>query len=187
MEWELHPQNFQEICEYFGNPEIDLFASRLNHKVPKYISCRPKCLCSVNWSKMYFYAFPPFNMIGKVLQKIELEHCTGIVMVPKWTTQTWWPKFMQLCNGNYIVLSRRKGRKMLTHSQRNKSELPKMKLASSGTALVLQYRVADLSDKVINIIAASRKDTTQKTVQNLSQKNGIYSVLETTLVNTHFP
>ena len=136
MEWELHPQNFQEICQNFGTPEIDLFASRLNHKVPKYISWRPDPnahavdALSVNWSNMFFYAFPPFNMIGKVLQKVELEHCTGIVVVPKWTTQTWWPKYLQLCTGKYIVLSRKKGRKMLTHPQRHQSELPKMMLVA---------------------------------------------------------
>ena len=32
---------FQEIVCRFGQPDIDLFASRLNHKLEKYISFRP--------------------------------------------------------------------------------------------------------------------------------------------------
>ena len=32
---------FQEIVCRFGKPDIDLFASRLNHKLEKYISFKP--------------------------------------------------------------------------------------------------------------------------------------------------
>ena len=41
LEWALDMDIFQEIVCRFGKPDIDLFASRLNHKLEKYISFRP--------------------------------------------------------------------------------------------------------------------------------------------------
>jgi hypothetical protein len=136
MEWDLSLHAFEEICCTFGTPEIDLFASRLNNKVDKYFSWKPdpQALAidamSENWQDKFFYAFPPFNLVGPVLQKIELENCTGIVVVPKWPTQTWWPKFMQLCSCTHLVLSRKRGQPMLTHPRRHEKELPKMTLVA---------------------------------------------------------
>ena len=37
-EWELNPEVFQTLVQYFGNPEIDLFANRQNRKVERYFS-----------------------------------------------------------------------------------------------------------------------------------------------------
>ena len=41
--WTLHRKIFQFICQrfYMYTPEVDLFASRLNHQVPKYVSRYP--------------------------------------------------------------------------------------------------------------------------------------------------
>ena len=45
-EWSLHPQVFEQICLKWFTPHVDLFATRLNHKVPllRVSSPRPKCL-----------------------------------------------------------------------------------------------------------------------------------------------
>jgi len=37
---------------------------------------------TLNWNKFFFYAFPPFILVIKVLQKIRAEKAKGIVMVP---------------------------------------------------------------------------------------------------------
>ena len=37
---ELLPQIFHQICHIKGTPEIDLFASRLSHQLPKYFAWR---------------------------------------------------------------------------------------------------------------------------------------------------
>ena len=43
-EWSLHPQVFKQICQKWFTPHVDLFATRLNHKLVR-ISCpRPKGL-----------------------------------------------------------------------------------------------------------------------------------------------
>ena len=72
-EWSLHPILFHKICQRWGTPEIDLFANRLNNKVPKYLSWKPDpgalAIDALNevWSDWFFYAFPPFNLIGRIL------------------------------------------------------------------------------------------------------------------------
>ena len=40
-EWSLHPQVFKQICHKWFTPHGDLFATRLNHKVPLYVSPVP--------------------------------------------------------------------------------------------------------------------------------------------------
>ena len=37
-EWMLEPSIFQNIVNKWGMPDIDLFASRLNHQIPTYVS-----------------------------------------------------------------------------------------------------------------------------------------------------
>jgi hypothetical protein len=68
-EWALHHEVFGQISQTFFLPEVDLFASRLNHKVEKYISWKPDPQAyavdafTQNWADMKFYAFPPFSLI----------------------------------------------------------------------------------------------------------------------------
>jgi hypothetical protein len=134
MEWSLNPEVFQIICEHLGTPEIDLFASRLNRKVESYMSWRPDPeavavdAMSENWEGLFFYAFPPFNMIGRVLAKVEFDRCTGILVVPRWHTQPWWPKFIKMCTKPPIALSSPDNSPLLTHRWRMESELPRMQL-----------------------------------------------------------
>ena len=40
-EWSLHPQVFKQICLKWFTPHVDLFATRLNHKVSLYVSPVP--------------------------------------------------------------------------------------------------------------------------------------------------
>ena len=40
-EWELNQNIFEKLCEKFGQPDVDLFASRVNHKVDTYCAWKP--------------------------------------------------------------------------------------------------------------------------------------------------
>ncbi|KAI8427326.1 hypothetical protein MSG28_001905 [Choristoneura fumiferana] len=76
-EWELNTTAFQKIVNKFGIPNIDLFASRANAKCPIYISWKPDPDASnidaftITWTNHFFYAFPPFSLILKCIQKIK--------------------------------------------------------------------------------------------------------------------
>ena len=92
------PSLKSKICDAFGTPKIDVFASRLNAKLDSYFSWKPDpdavaidAFAQV-WSKLVFYAFPPLNLIGKVLAKLHKVQASGVVVVPFWSTQPWFPQ-----------------------------------------------------------------------------------------------
>lgn len=98
----VSPEFFRSIVLRFGLPEIDLFASRDSAKCRRYVSWKPDPgswaidAFSLCWSGTFFYAFPPVSVIAKVLQKIRSDGGRGIVLVPRWPAQPWYPVFRQL-------------------------------------------------------------------------------------------
>lgn len=102
IEWELADFAYQKIIHTFGHPVIDLFASRLNKKCSTYVSWHkdPDAIAinafTISWSQTYFYAFPPFTMILKALRKVITDNAKGIMVVPYWPTQPWYPLFKSL-------------------------------------------------------------------------------------------
>ena len=102
-EWML---DITSLCEALKrlevSPVIDLFASRINKQLPRYVSYRPDPdaeaidAFTLNWENLNFYAFPPFSVIPTVLAKIQKERAEGIVVLPDWPTQSWYAKASKL-------------------------------------------------------------------------------------------
>ena len=118
-EWMLDKGSFQTITYKFGSPEIDLFASRLNTQVPRYISWMPDPEAeavdafTLDWGSFtLFYAFPPFCLIAKCLQKIQRDKASGLLVVPNWPTQAWFPLLKSMLEEEPLVL--RRSKKLLT-------------------------------------------------------------------------
>ena len=96
LEWSLTDRAFTRILEDFCfTPSVDLFASRLNHKLETYVSWKPDPFATfidaftIDWGPHSFYAFPPFCLVSKCLQKISSNGATGILIAPVWPTQTY--------------------------------------------------------------------------------------------------
>ena len=91
----LNTDVFLLLPNVFFQPEIDLFASALNRQIPTYISWLPDPnACAVNaftvsWTDLQFYAFPPFSLIPRVLARVVTDRATGLLIIPQWTTQSW--------------------------------------------------------------------------------------------------
>ena len=81
-----------------------------------------------DWSNLFFYAFPPFNMIGRVLRKVENDNAEGIIVVPYWPTQHWFSKFTRMCIDTPCVLFSREATPTLHHPWREESTLPTTRL-----------------------------------------------------------
>ena len=105
LEWALVPQVFQKILDHFPDLSIDLFASRLNHKLAKYVSFQPEPSAfavnafSIEWTGALYYIFSPFSLISKVLQKLEEDKTEAVMIAPLWTTQVWWEALIKLISG----------------------------------------------------------------------------------------
>lgn len=101
-EWMIRPDVFKRITETWGKPSIDLFASRMNHQVAQYASWKPDPgasyidAFSITWSETFFYAFPPFSLIARCLQKMETDLAEGLMIVPMWPTQPWYSKLLRM-------------------------------------------------------------------------------------------
>ena len=55
---------------------------------------------SAQWNELNGYYVPPppppFSVIPKVLQKLEQDKATGIVVIPRWPTQVWYSMAMRM-------------------------------------------------------------------------------------------
>lgn len=111
IEWELSTWAFNNIMKTLGTPDIDLFASRVNAKCQRYISWKkdPDAVTvdafTINWSKYFFYAFPPFALILKCLNKIINDKAPGILVFPHWPGQPWFPLLKTMITSEIIFLS----------------------------------------------------------------------------------
>ena len=72
-EWKLNSSTFLHVLDALKfEPEIDLFASRINNQLSKFASYRPDPEATiidaftVSWGNLNFYAFPPFICIARV-------------------------------------------------------------------------------------------------------------------------
>ena len=74
--WKLNPTIFINLCQVRETPEMDLFASRVSHQLPQYMSWKidpfsqGKDAFQISWAHNFVYAFPPFALIGRVFQKV---------------------------------------------------------------------------------------------------------------------
>ena len=114
-EWALDSAIFKKgTLRLRVHPEIDLFASRLNYKLKPFVAYQPDPEATavnaftISWKSYSFYAFPPFTIITLVLQKIREEQSTGLIVVPNWPTQPWWPCLMRIIIQSPVVLPKTK-------------------------------------------------------------------------------
>ena len=110
-EWSLNNNVYTKVVEQFGPFSIDLFASRLNAKETLFVSWKPDPSAlfidafSRNWTQFnQFYAFPPFSLVLKCLHKIKKEESRGVLVIPVWPTQPWFPIAMNLLVAKPLLL-----------------------------------------------------------------------------------
>ncbi|XP_071141873.1 uncharacterized protein [Mytilus edulis] len=114
VEWQLNKDIFCDICELWGDPQIDLFASRLNSQLKRFCSWKPDPdasfidAFSIDWSDFKCYLFPPFSLLGRCVQKILKDKTTVILVAPLWPTQAWFTLVMQMLIDTPILVIARK-------------------------------------------------------------------------------
>jgi len=111
-EWELNPTQTAKVQHLFGKPSVDLFASRCNRKCPQYFSWFPDPEAievdafTQSWSSLgLLWAFPPFALLLRTLQKIVRDRAEAIVIAPLWPTQPWFPLYHHLRQSDVLYLN----------------------------------------------------------------------------------
>ena len=188
MEWQLNSSVFKKVNELYGPFIIDLFASRINNQLRRYVSWKgdPNAWAinalTLDWGKLKcLYAFPPFSLIQRCLQKIAEQKADVTLVVPLWRGQAWFSEMLRMLTDSPIVLPTKKS--LLVHPQNRQLVhplLPKMKL--------LVCRLSGKNSKV----QAFRKNLPSsscvhggkipKNIMALTTENGLTFVVENKLI-----
>ena len=101
-EWALDQTVANSVFQMLNFPNVDLFATRFNHRLPLYVSPvqDDKALAidalSMDWNRLHAYAFPPFILIPAVLEKIRQHQCRIVLIAPFWPQQQWFSELLLL-------------------------------------------------------------------------------------------
>ena len=87
---------FNLLCSRWAQPHLDLFATRFNHKLPKFVSLVPdQTACAVDalsllWENLDAYAFPPVSLLSQVISKVMDQGCCRLILIaPEWPNMPW--------------------------------------------------------------------------------------------------
>ena len=86
-ELSLLPKVFQALCNRWHHPQIDLFATRFNNKLPLFVSPVPDPMAtavdalSLSWENLDAYAFLPTAILGKVVEKLQNSPYQRLIII----------------------------------------------------------------------------------------------------------
>ena len=101
-EWTLDKMVFQKITNRFYIPEVDLFASCINNLLPRYVARYPDPASIAtdaflqHWGQWTVFIHAPIVPLPCILQKIQHDQATGLVIAPTWVGQPWYPTLLEL-------------------------------------------------------------------------------------------
>lgn len=133
----------------FGPHDVDLFASKFNHQLPRYFSFLPDKHAvavdafSVKWSNINCYCFSPFSLIGKILQKVDQDQADMTFVAPLWNTQ-WFPLILRRIVTHSFIINSRKNLLYQPQNQTKEHHLVKLRLAvfriSGKSCKIMDYQ-----------------------------------------------
>ena len=95
-EWSLSQQVFHLLCSKWGRPQVDLFATQFNHRLPKFVSPVPDPSAwavdalSLSWENLDAYAFPPVSLLNQVVSKLMNQGFYRMILIaPGWPNMPW--------------------------------------------------------------------------------------------------
>ena len=103
LEWSISQPTFDELDKRWGPHHIDLFATHLNTKLPKYMSWKNEELAVAQnamqqtWTgRGRLYICPPWNLLPQVLQRLQDSRLKATVITPNWTSSIWYPMIQSM-------------------------------------------------------------------------------------------
>ena len=124
IEWMLNPKILTQALQGISfSPTIDMFASRLNKQFPQYVSYRSDPFAlhidafTISWADKQFYCFPPFSCVLKVIRKVINDKGRGILVIPYWPTQLWFPLLTTILEQHPTILQPSKNLLLMPSNQ----------------------------------------------------------------------
>ena len=97
----LPPASFRKVQELFGPHSVDLFATRDNRLLPRFVSWRPDPESVATDAFMFPlkgenpYCFPPVACIPRLLREVLHQQATVTLIAPDWSTP-WMPDLRRM-------------------------------------------------------------------------------------------
>ena len=102
QDWALRQDVADTIFDLFGQPDVDMMATRESSKTERFWGWRKDpCAEGIDslspivswWGIGYPYVFPPPPLIAKVLDKIvQAKLKEAFIIAPWWYSKTWFPR-----------------------------------------------------------------------------------------------
>lgn len=112
-----------------------------------------------DWGHMFPYAFPPFNLIGKTLQKVKKHSIDMILVTPIWGAQPWYPQLLGMTTCNPIMLPQTKT--LLSSPQGQTHHLLENKTLQMGAWLISKMHNSSISESAPQLIISARSSGTR--------------------------
>ena len=183
LEWKLDERIFHLISSRWGEPDVDLFASRLNAQVKNFCSWKPDPECSyvdsfsLAWNTFHnVYLFPPFSILGRCMQKIRADEARGIVIAPLWPTQPWFSRLMELLVEVPVIIRKRKGLLKQPFQNVEHPLMDRMKIMACKVSGVISENVV-FQDK-LQVFSCPPGNKELKNNITYSSRDGFHTVLK---------
>jgi Reverse transcriptase (RNA-dependent DNA polymerase) len=101
-DWQLRDSTIYQIRQAFGSWQVDRFADHLNARAKLFNSVfhvpgtTGVDAFSQDWGGQINLLVPPLYLIMRVLQHLVEGQATGILVVPFWEAQPWWPILLRV-------------------------------------------------------------------------------------------
>ena len=184
MEWMPDHNLFEQITKHLGLPVANLFASRVNHQIPEFVSWRPEPEAiatdafNTPWDFPLTYLFPPFYLIPMCLRKVMQEQVDCILIAPVWRSWPWYPALLSILIECPLLLPQ--GRRILKLPRTDKDSspsLPEEIPVSSMENFRKSLQNKGFPEKVSKILLSSWRSNTAKQYES-AWKGGVAGVVK---------
>jgi len=187
-EWKLNPTVFQQIIDRLVMPEVDLFASRLNCQIDKYVSWQPDPR-GIS-SGCFLYRLELFQVLCfSSLQHYRQDSSedrgrrSGRNFVdPKLANPTMVPKVDEITSERTNFASQQQATADATMQQDSHSSSAEQTKPASMSVIRESLQCKGIPQHTLSIIMASWQESTKKAVWNNICKSGKGSVVEGVLI-----
>ena len=113
LEWSIDPTFFQELDRRWGPHQTDLFATAQNAQTAKFFSWLPDARAMGTdalkqaWTGLgNLYICPPWNIIPRILSRLQQDKLEATIITPHWTSTIWFPTVTQMAIADPIPVPR---------------------------------------------------------------------------------
>lgn len=106
----------------------------------------------LSWKGKYVYISPPFSMLSKVVERLQKDQTSALVVAPLWRTQDWFPKMRQMLISQPVLLQKEESLLQVTHDMTK--GVPSMAQTSTDGMLLVRARLRHqkISAQACNVI-----------------------------------